>query len=267
MPRDLRSNPPRLAALILLAATGCASPAAKLAPAETFHWVAQPVAFSPPPARWERQGDNGGGLLGVRFILRGGGGQCISVYAHRQLAERDRKEAITRLIARRDSLSRRQFMDELSLARARTDDPISPRESVTAAAINDALDRATRDLLDEQPGFVAADLDAALRAAKTYEPTLAELLPSIRLVPEHMQEPSRWRIAYERDTTLAGHPAFASDDTLITPERPLLYHEVFWVVNGCAFKAVYQGTPENLRTFAQVVDSIRFPEGSDVAAN
>lgn len=270
MKRDLRIHARTLAAVALLASTGCASPAARNGSplqAETFHWVAQPIAFSPPPARWERQGDNGGGLLGVRFILRGGGGQCISVYAHRQLAERDRREAIARLIARRDSLTRREFLDEMSIARARTDDPVSPRESATAEAINDALDRAQRDTFDDQPGFVAADLDAALRAANAYQPSLAELLPHIRLVPEHMQEPWRWRIAYERDTTLAGHAAFASDDTLITPERPLLYREVFWVVNGCAFKAVYQGTDQNLKTFAKVVGSIEFPEGQDVAAN
>ena len=80
-------------------------------------------------------------------------------------------------------------------------------------------------------------------------------------------EPERWRIGYERDTILAGYPAFASDDTLFTPERPLLYREIFWVVNGCAFKAVYQGTAANLPTFAEVVDSIQFPEGADVAAN
>jgi hypothetical protein len=251
----------------LIVAAGCSPQPARPGPAETFHWVAQPIAFSPPRAGWQRQGDNGGGLLGVRFILTGGGGQCISVYAHRQLAERDMREAIARLIARRDSLSPREFLHELSLARPRTEDPISPRESATSQAINDAIDRATRDALEDQPGFVAADLDAALRAASSYEPTLAELLPHIRLRPERMQEPFRWRIACERDTTLAGHPAFASDDTLITPERPLLYREIFWVVNGCAFKAVYQGTDRNLRTFAQVVDSIRFPEGGDVTAN
>jgi len=80
-----------------------------------------------------------------------------------------------------------------------------------------------------------------------------------------MQEPERWRIAYERDTAWAGQPAFASDDTLITPERPLLYREIFWVVHGCAFKAVYQGMPENLPTFHRLVDSIRFPEEADAA--
>jgi hypothetical protein len=256
-----------LLALALVATAGCAPPRAKLGRSELFNWVSQPIAFSPPPSKWYRQGDNGGGLLGVRFILSGGAGQCISVYAHRQLAERDRREAIARLIARRDSLSQREFVHELSLVRPRLEDPISPRESATAQAINDAVDRALRDTFDEQPGFVAADLDGALRAANAYQPTLVELLPHIRLHPEQMQEPGRWRIAYERDTTLAGHPAFASDDTLITPERPLLYREIFWVVNGCAFKAVYQGTEQNLRTFAQVVDSIRFPEGADLAAN
>ena len=44
------------------------------------------------------------------------------------------------------------------------------------------------------------------------------------------------------------------------PEQTLLYHQVFWVVNGCAFEAIFQGKEENLETFHRVVDSIRFPE-------
>lgn len=254
------------AAVALAAVAGCRREQEPLLPAETFHWVAQPVAFSPPPARWERQGDNGGGMLGVRFILRDGGGQCISVGAHRLLAERDRRRTLERLIARVDSLSQRELLNELSLARARTDDPISDREAAAARDITQALDRAMTDQLSGQSGFVASDLAAALRAAKRYEPTLAEILPRVRLRPESMQEPERWRIGRERDTTLAGLPCFASDDTLVTPERPLLYHEVFWVVHGCAFEAVYQGTPENLDTFHRIVDSIAFPE-ADVASN
>lgn len=254
-------------ALALAGAAGCARGPEPLLPAEVFHWVRQPVAFSPPPARWYRQGDNGGGLLGVRFILTGGGGQVMGIGADRLLAERDRREAIEKLIARRDSLTQREFLRELSLARARTDDPVSEREAAAALAINAALDRAAQDHLSGQPGFVAADLDDALRAAASYEPTLAEVLPRVRLRPERMQEPARWRIGVERDTTIAGLPAFASDDTLVTPERPLLYHEIFWVAGGCVFKAVYQGTPENLATFHRVVDSIQFPAAGNVAPN
>ncbi len=255
----------------LLAAAGFApgcggGPREALLRSETFTWVRQPIAFSPPPARWERQGDSGGGSIGVRFILRGGGGQCISITAFRILAERDRRKDLARLISRRDSLSRREFLDALSLARARIEDPISDREAAAARAINEALDRAATDYLGGSAGFVAADLDAALRAATEYEPAADELLPHIRLRPERMQEPERWRIGYERDTLIAGRPAFASDDTLITPERPLLYDEVFWVVKGCAFKATFQGIPENLGTFHRVVDSIQFPEPDDAAS-
>lgn len=251
---------------MLALAAGCGQPTERLEPAETFNWVDQPITFSPPSEKWRREGDNGGGLLGVRFILTGGGGQCMSVYAHRLLAERGRREALARLIVRRDSLSRHELFRELSLARPRTEDPVSEQESAMARDVNAAIDRAMSDVAADQPGFVAADLDAALRAANAYEPTLEELLPRIRLRPGTMQEPDRWRIGYEHDTTLAGQRAFASEDTLITPERPLLYQEIFWVVNGCAFKAVYQGTEKNLATFARMVGSIRFPEKANDGA-
>lgn len=253
------------AGLTLALLCGCGSGHDSAEPEELFHWVSQPVAFSPPSKRWERQGDNSGGTLGVRFILTGGLGQCISVAAYRSWDERDRRAAIERLIAQRDSLPSRDFLHELSLARARTDDPISEREAAAAREINTALDRAMNHYLEDLPGFVAADLEAALRAASAYEPTLDEVLPRIRLRPDRMSEPERWRIGYERDTTIAGHAAFASDDTLFAPERPLLYHEIFWVVRGCAFKATYQGMPENLPEFHRLLDSIRFPEGDDAA--
>jgi len=96
---------------------------------------------------------------------------------------------------------------------------------------------------------------------------LADVLPQIRLRPETRQEPWRWRLGFERDTTIAGRAAFASDDTLITPERPMLYHQVFWVVNRCAFQAVYQGTKPNLRHFERLLSSIQFPAPADTVAS
>ena len=156
-------------------------------PVESFTWsAAQAIAFEPPPPVWYREAENSGGLLGVRFVLRGGLGECITVASYRKLAE-----------------------------------------------------------------------EAAARSADL---TLAGVLPEIRLRPERMQEPERWRIGYERDTTIAERPAFASDDTLITPERSLLYRQVFWVVNGVPFQATYQGTPPNLPVFVRLLRSIRFPE-------
>ena len=257
----------RLGPILLAAALpvlGCGSGGGgkgePLLPAETFNWVRQPIALSPPPSRWERQGDGGGGTVGVRFILRGGGGQVMSVGAYRQLAERDRRQVLARLISRRDSLSQREFLDALSVARAREEEPNSEREAAMARAINTALDRASSDYFAGSNVAVAADLDDALRAASEYEPTLEELLPNLRLHPERMQHPEWWRIGYERDTVVAGLSAFASDDTLYAPEQVLLYHQVFWVVKGCAFVATFQGRQENLDTFHRVLSSVQFPE-------
>lgn len=251
-----------LVALILLAGCSADEP---LLPAETFHWVPQSVVFAPPPPQWRREGDNGGGMLGVRFILTGGGGQCIEMAAHRGIAERDRRDAITKLIAQRGSLAQNEFLQELSLARPRMDSNLSEREAQAARAIDAALDRAASAYLQGQPGYVEAALYEALAAAQGFAPTLDDVRWTLRLRPEQMQEPDRWRIGRERDTTLAGYPAFAGDDTLITDERPLLYHEIIWVVNRCAFKATYQGTKENLRMFQRVVASVRFPEQGDSA--
>src|SRR5262245_33337004 len=177
-----------------LLATGCSHAPAKLklGPPETFNWVDQPVAFSPPPDPWYREGDNGDGMLGVRFILRGGGGQCISVLAHRRLADRTRKDKIKQLIAKRDSLEQREFLHELELVRPTNEEPLSAREASTTRAINDAIDRATRDMLEDHPSFVTGDLNDALRAASSYTPTLPELLPTIRMNPWKHQEPWRW---------------------------------------------------------------------------
>ena len=252
-------------ALCWCAVAGCAGE--RMATRETFAWHPQPISFSPPPPIWYREGENQGGMAGVRFVLRGGLGQCITVASYYWVADRDRCPAIQRLIDTWATLSQQDFLHEVSLARARTDDPWSDADATASLALNDALNRATDDYLNDRSGLVRSDLESALAAAQSYEPTLAELLPRIRLRPETMQEPDRWRIAYERDTTLAGRPAFASDDTLITPERPLLYHEVFWVVNRCAFKATYQGTRAHLGLFNRLVASIQFPDSTSAPTN
>ena len=253
-----------LAVCLLLVPSCSPKPASR--PVETFAWASQPISFEPPPPAWRREGENSGGMLGVRFILTGGVGEVISVTTIRFVGARDRREMIEKLLARSDSLARREFLHDLSLARHRSDEALSEREAEVARAVNGYLDLALEDYLAENRStFVKNDLRAALQAANEYEPTLPEILWRIRLRPEQMQEPERWRIGYERDTTIAGHPAFAGDDTLITPENRLLYREIFWVVNRCAFKATYQGLKKNEPAFDQLLSSIQFPESTSVA--
>jgi hypothetical protein len=196
----------------------------------------------------------------VRFILRGGGGQVMSVAAQKSWTERLPLERIERLIAEFPNLDERELYRGLSLLRVQIDDPLTEAEAQAAAGLNVAVDRAESDVAGGHVSFVKDDLEEALRAVEGFRPTLAELVPRLRLRPERMNEPARWILGTAHDTTLAGLPAFASDDTLDAPEQRLLYRQVFWVVNGCAFQAVYQGRPEHQHVFEQVLASVRFPE-------
>ena len=262
----MRTGPRVCGALAVAAfvAAGCSSDTAHRS-SETFAWVAQPISFEPPPSSWRREGENSGGMLGVRFVLTGGVGEAIGVASYRLLEDQDRRKLIAELAARHDSLYRREFLDKLSLARYRSDQPLSERDAESRRAVDRALDSALENYLADRTGFVASDLETASRLASEYQPTLQEILPKLRVRPELKQEPERWRIGYERDTTIAGYPAFAGDDTLITPERPLLYRQIIWVVNGCAFEATYQGLKKNEPAFDRLVSSIQFPVSPNAA--
>ena len=233
-----------LAAMALVPGCGGGGGSGPLLRPETFNWVRQPIAFSPPPSGWERQGDNGGGILGVRFIL---------ARRRRPVHQRLRRSASSRSATSarpsrgcsRDATRSRSASSCTSCRwRApRIEDPISDaRGRDGARRSTDELDRATPDYLDGSRAFVAADLDAACAPPRpTSDPRSRSCCPTSGCGPSGCRIRSGGGSATSATPTVAGSPAFASDDTLITPERPLLYHEVFWVVNGCAFKATFQG--------------------------
>jgi hypothetical protein len=249
---------------MLLTLAGCARHAqvhnVRLGPPERFGWVRQPIEFSSPPPEWRREGDNGGGWLGVRFILTGGGGQVMSVAAQRGWLERLPGEELAKLLAEVDRLQGRELLNRLARLRVQLDQPLTDAEAAAARAINTAVDRAEADALNDHTSFVRGDLEDAQRALDAFRPTLAELLPHLKLVPENQQEPQRWHLGEGRDTVLAGLPAYVSDDTLYAPEQVLSYRQVFWVANGCAFQSIFQGRPENEHVWEQVVASVRFPD-------
>jgi hypothetical protein len=266
MRRQLRA----IAVLLLLGvASGLAACApadpkrqVKLLPTERFDWVPEPIEFSPPPTAWYREGDNGGGLLGVRFILSNGGGQVMSVAAYRQWSEKLPKKAILELLGDLDSTTKRATLNDLGRLRVQVQDPLTEGETQAAYAVNAAVDRAQEDLLADRPSFVRSDIQGALDAIDAYRPSLAEFLPRMKLKPEDHQGIVRYTLGEGRDTVLAGLPAYASYDTLYAPEQKLLYRQVYWVVDGTAFQAIYQGRPENQPVFDAMVESIRFPEGA-----
>ncbi len=258
-----------LAVACALALAGCApaNPVAqvRLLRPEKFDWVPEPVEFSPPPPVWRREGDNGGGLLGVRFILSEGRGQVMSVAAYRQWSEKLPKKAILDLLGDLDTSRTRATLNDLGRLRVQLSERLTEGETQAAYAVNAAVDRAQEDLLADRLSFVRQDIQGALDAIDGYRPSLAELLPHMRLKPEERQEPARWVLGSGRDTVLAGLPAYVSNDTLYAPERKLLYRQVYWVVDGTAFQSIYQGMPENQHVWEAMVASVRFPEGGTLA--
>lgn len=259
-----------LVCLGAIALAGCApvdrQAQVRLGAPEKFDWVPEPVEFSPPPEVWRREGDNGGGLLGVRFILSNGGGQVMSVAAYRQWSDKLPRKAILELLGDLDTSHTRATLNELGRLRVQVTERLTEGETQAAYAVNAAVDRAQEDLLAERLSFVRSDIQGALDAIDQYKPSLEELLPHMRLKPEERQEPARWVLGFGRDTVLAGLPAYVSNDTLYAPERKLLYRQAYWVVDGTAFQSIYQGMPENQHVWEAMVASVRFPEGAALAA-
>ena len=281
MPRAMSASARLVPGLLSLAALTCGltlascssggqSAAVKLGAPERFDWIAQSVEFQPPPNQWRREGDNGGGLLGVRFILSGGGGQVMSVAAYRQWSEKLPRKEILELLDDLDSLDQRNTLRALGRLRVQVQDPLTDGEVRAADAVNAAVTRAVDDVLQDRTSFVRGDLQAALAAVDGYRPSLEELLPRMRLQPGQLDDAGlvRWKLGFAVDTTIAGLPAHLSNDTLITPDREtLLYRQVFWVVDGCAFQSIYQGRPENQHIWEQLVETVRFPERGTHATN
>jgi len=63
-----------------------------LLPAETFHWCIIPLTFQPPPAQWERQKHNEGGLRGIWFTHSGSVGERIYISEYYKVGKRSLHE-------------------------------------------------------------------------------------------------------------------------------------------------------------------------------
>jgi hypothetical protein len=79
--------------LVLVIFLACTSQEKKareepLLPPETFNWCIIPLTFQPPPAQWERQKHNEGGLLGIWFTHKGSVGERIYVSEYPKVGKR-----------------------------------------------------------------------------------------------------------------------------------------------------------------------------------
>ncbi len=236
---------------IVAALIGCKTEE-PLLPAEVFHWSDRPLSFRPPPAGWRREGELSGGVRGVRFVKERGRGQAITVGELHRPGARDRAPAIAKLIGDLDSLDDRNFLRELQLARARTDEPYSETENAVAHDVNAALDRAMRAHLDGDPNATRQELEAALRAAKRFRLTLEDVVGPLRK--------ERFASTSERKLTIGGEPAVAFEWTMQHDGRTFHRREAYVMHRNHVFTAHFIGLDESIALFDRVVESIEFPE-------
>jgi len=77
--------------------------------AETFHWCDVPLTFQPPPAKWERQKHNSGGLRGIWFTHKGSVGERIYISEFYQVGERSMHQNHKRAITLDDVVEETRF--------------------------------------------------------------------------------------------------------------------------------------------------------------
>lgn len=248
-------------ALPILALAGCQK-TDPLLPAETFRWAEQPVAFSPPPEGWRREGYGQGGLKGLMFIKTGSVGEGITIAVQYVLSDLDRTAELRDLLERYDDLNAFERERALGWSEMRTDSPIAPGEAEIAAAVNEEV-RAAR-LADRlrDPETVKARLRSALERAQALRFGLSDVREAVVFRADRRSEPDSIMAVIRRDTTIVGHDAVVTDYELHGPERVYRCREYWMVETNHPFTAQYIGLEKNLPLFDRVVSSITFPPRS-----
>lgn len=256
-----------LAALPILAAlaTACGHgpvEAPALPPPEVFTWGGQPISFSPPPAGWERQKAQQGGLRGVRFIKRRSVGEEVQVAEHYALDERDRCARLEALLRDLDNLGDRDRAIALQRARLYASPPLNGREERLAEQANEILDQARDALRRDDTVEARKAISSALEHAARIRYSLREVLDRVMLSPARFEGlPGGFEIAAAVPAQVAGEPAMSVDYTLHYDGRTYRGREVYVEKNNRLFVAHFQGLEENLPLFERILETVSFPPG------
>ena len=121
-----------LVALMAALVLGCSKPATpsqqpSQPSAQTFNFAAQPIAFVPPSAPWEAEGEQSGGLRGVRYVKRQSVGEAIGVANYHDVSRRLRHDEIGRLRTVNSDYESAEFDHAVRQAWCYTDNPYTDR--------------------------------------------------------------------------------------------------------------------------------------------
>lgn len=253
---------------VLLIAGACSSKPAqpeppKLQPAETFNWSGEKITVAMPPVGWRREGENGGGIKGIRFVKEQSVGEGIGVGDYYILADRNRGPEIREILANFETYGDGFEWDKaLRKAWAYTDTPFTALESEVAQRVNSEVSAAGLAYRNHDRAAAKEHLENALAETSRLRFTLADAIDRVEFKPERRQNPEYYRMIGRRETMVAGEPGVIVDYTVKVPERPHTYsaREAYFVHNSHMFVCTFIGLPESLAVFDAMIASITFPK-------
>lgn len=243
-------------ATIALVLAGCRE--TPPSPREEFRWTSQAIAFSPPPARWRREGELSGGVRGVRFVKERGAGEAITVGEFHRVGERDHSAAIRKLLDQFDTIDARTFLREAQLAESRTDDPHSALEAAVARDVNAALYSARTAYRIGDRELARRETEKALAAAMRFHLTLGDVLEKAAMEPLRRQSHLPDDIQ-SRHIRIGDEPAVMIEWPFQLDGRTFIRREAFVMHASHLFVIRFIGLDESLPLFDRVLESIEFP--------
>ncbi len=238
--------------------------AAELPAPEKFSWDDQPISFSPPPADWERQREQSGGLMGARFVKYVSGGQAIHVAEVTAIGRRDRCSELETLLQDLDELSPREFRSRLQRAQPYLNDPINRSEKT-------AFEAALGRLGDAKVAYRAGDLDetrsrisAALWDLRWVEYSLDEVVGPAMFTGKGYAQFGEVKLSETVAMEVAGEEALSLDFRIErgpNPDRVIYGRKVYVAHNNRLFEASFQGVEKYRPLFDAMVATISFPAG------
>jgi hypothetical protein len=238
--------------------------ATEMGPPERFVWDDEPISFSPPPADWERQREQSGGLFGARFVKYESGGQAIHLAEVTAVGQRDRCSELKALLRDLDELSPREFQTRLQRARPYLRDPINRSEKDAFKAANNRLDQARKAEREGDPAEVRDRISAALWDLKWVEYTLSEVVEPVLFTGEEWAGHGEIELQEPLAGEIAGEPSLHVDYLFDSKDKDRVFtgRKVYIEHNNRLFEASFLGVEEYLPLFEAMVQSISFPGGA-----
>lgn len=231
---------------------------------EVFVWDDQPIEFSPPPTRWERQKQTSGGRLGIRFVLYEDGGQSMDVGEFTAVGQLDHCSELEALAAELEQSNARTFARALQRAR-----PHRPG-TFSNASLVEGFDAAQRSLDGSRLAYQQGDIEsarngieAALWNLESVSLPLDDIAPQAFFDPSGYEQIGRIETDPPTESEVAGRPAFRIRYRLWPYDREGVTHGIidYAAHNNRLFVFQFQGSEDRIPLFEALLETVSFPEG------